>query len=451
MNGIFIFFISFVLSLSKSSLYIENIYLSNIKYENQFINDFIINLDISEINIPLNIVKKNIFKIILESENYKEKFKTIKFKCNFYGKTKSSKSYIQCLLEKKISSNLKGPFYFREECFEKSFSLKYQEKLLYFSLEILEPIFCFGMIRSFSTTQNLFEVKFNYKSTNVIIPIAMALDNEYFYTTIVAITSIMENSYKKTYYNFYLMISPDFTFHNKKNLKNLEKKYNKCSIEFINMTNNFIFKEARLSAHITTPSYYRLVLSDLLPNIHKIIYLDGDILSFEDLKEMYIIDMNGLYYRGFLDVIKDPFNPKSTIYLCAGVLLINLEEIRKDDMVKKMHKFMIKNNKKLKYQDQTIINAVGYPKLGLLPAKFGIFNFNTLKFLFRETKHYRYKYKYSKRELIDAYYNPKILHFNRIKPWKKRNRYHLQLWWEYVKKTDFYQEIDKKFLLNNLN
>lgn len=102
------------------------------------------------------------------------------------------------------------------------------------------------------------------------------------------------------------------------------------------LTNNFLFKEARLSAHITIPSYYGLVLSDLLPNIHKIIYLNGDILSFEDLNEMYIIDMNGLYYRNFLDVIKYSFNLKSTIYLCASVLLINLEEIRKDDIVKKM-------------------------------------------------------------------------------------------------------------------
>ena len=85
--NIYIFHI-FFLSLSKSCLYIENIYLSIIKYENQFINDFIINLDTLEINIPLNIVKKNIFKIILESENYKEKFKIIKFKYNFYGKTK---------------------------------------------------------------------------------------------------------------------------------------------------------------------------------------------------------------------------------------------------------------------------------------------------------------------------------------------------------------------------
>ncbi len=106
--------------------------------------------------------------------------------------------------------------------------------------------------------------------------------------------------------------------------------------------------------------------------------------------------MENLYFRGFLDILKDHFNPKSDIYICAGVLLINLEELRKDDMVNKMHKFMLKNNKKLEFQDQTIINAVGYPKLGILPAKFGILDFKNLQTLYGETRGYRYKYKYQK-------------------------------------------------------
>ena len=218
-------------------------------------------------------------------------------------------------------------------------------------------------------------MKFNYKNTDTIIPIAMALDDGYTHTTIVAITSIMKNSFKKTKYNYYIMIPPDFSIINQRKLKNLEEKYQKYSINFINMTHNFIYNKVRLSSYITTPSYYRLILPDLLPHLEKIIYLDGDILSFVDLKEMYIIDMENLYFRGFLDILNDPFNRQSDIYICAGVLLINLEELRKDDMVNKMYQFMIKYNKKLYYHDLTIINAVGYPKLGILQAKFGIFDF----------------------------------------------------------------------------
>ena len=112
---------------------------------------------------------------------------------------------------------------------------------------------------------------------------------------------------------------------------------------------------------------------------------------------------------------------------------------------------MLKNNKTLYYQDQTIINAVGYPKLGILPAKYGIFNYKNLKTLYQFTKRYRYKYKYSKRELKNAYYHPKILHYNKIKPWKERNNYQLKLWWKYASLTNYYDEINIKYILYRKN
>lgn len=68
-----------------STIYIKNIYLSNIQLDENSINDFIINLDIEGEKIPKNIITYNIFKIILESENPKEKGKKIIFECNFWG------------------------------------------------------------------------------------------------------------------------------------------------------------------------------------------------------------------------------------------------------------------------------------------------------------------------------------------------------------------------------
>ena len=97
--------------------------------------------------------------------------------------------------------------------------------------------------------------------------------------------------------------------------------------------------------------------------------------TFNDLKKMYDINMEGFYYKGFLDVSKDNLLPKSRNYICSGILLINLKELRKDDIVNKMYKYMIKNNENLYFHDQTIINGVFVPKIGILSTKFGIFNF----------------------------------------------------------------------------
>jgi len=161
------------------------------------------------------------------------------------------------------------------------------------------------------------------------------------------------------------------------------------------------FKTAKTKGRITTPAYYRLALAELLPNIDKIIYLDGDILAFVDLKEMYDFDMDGYYYKGYLDILQDSFNLENHIYICSGVVLINLDELRKDDMLNKTYKFMEENRERLlkeKYHDQPIINALCFRKIGILPAEFGIFAYPNLEMLKEDITLYYNNKQYSKEE-----------------------------------------------------
>ena len=300
------------------------------------------------------------------------------------------------------------------------------------------------MIKSFRLIKN--KIDFNFKISYVIIPISMCLNDEYIYPTIVAITSILENANLYTKYDFHILHTSNFLIENKNKLKNFEKKYpNKCSINLINMT-NFKFKNANLSRHINTiAAYYRIVLSELFPNINKMIYLDGDTLILDDLKDMYDINMDNYYYKGFLDISIDQFLPNNDNYICSGVLLINLGNLRKDDIINKMYNYMIKNNKNLYFHDQTIINGVCSEKIGLLPPYYGIINVENLNILYNKTnKVYRNKkIRYTNNELREAYLYPKILHCGK-KPWRKnKNIYGKKLWLKYAKKSDYYKEIKK--------
>ena len=277
------------------------------------------------------------------------------------------------------------------------------------------------------------------------IPIAMALDDGYLYPTIVAMTSIMENSKDTTLYDFYIMHPPEFEQESKDKLNSLSKKYSRCHIALINMGNKY--KNANDHGHITTPAYYRLSLSELLPNLSKILWIDGDTLTFHDLTEMYETDMTGYYYKGFLcDNVSavDSFGIYNDHCICDGVMVVNLSELRKDDMVSKFEKFIEENNDRLIQHDQTTINVVCYKKIGILPAKFGIYTYDNADNAAEQSKVYRCSYGYSAEELRNAYNDPTILHCIR-KPWKSMDYPFATTWWDYARKTDFFEAIHAKY------
>lgn len=313
---------------------------------------------------------------------------------------------------------------------------RYLEMFVYFYAFFLVIAVAFFGFKEFKHIKKMWNV----------VPIAMALDDGYTYPTIVAMTSMLENKSENSQYDYYIMHPGEFEKENKEKIKSLEKKYSGCKINFIDMADKY--KNARESGHITTPTYYRLSLSDLLPNIDKIIWLDGDTLTFSDLKEMYDIDMEGYYYKGFLDdsvAAIGSFGVKNDHPICAGVMLINLKELRKDDMVNKFAKFIEENYEKLIQHDQTTINVLCYEKIGVLPPKYGLFNY-FLDYTKAQTymEELRAKDKYSEEDIKDAYDNIVVLHCV-SKPWKDRTYLAADKWWEYAKKTDFYSEIKEKY------
>ncbi len=279
-----------------------------------------------------------------------------------------------------------------------------------------------------------------------VVPIAMALDDNYLYPTVVAMTSILENADSKTKYDFYIMHPPEFKEENKTKLKSLERKYEKCTINTIDMGN--AYKDAN-NKGLATPTYYRLSLSELLPNCDKILWLDGDVLVFKDLKEMYDLDMEGIYYSGFLDLNVNgfqSFNSPNSQGICAGVMVINLAKLREDNMVQKFEQFIKENNDSLSKHDQTVINMICHDKIGVLPPQFGMFNFSTTA---EGAKFYSDKLtgenKYSYEDMYNGFNELTVLHCVN-KPWT--HFYEVPFgdkWWEYAEKTDFYDEMVKEY------
>ena len=411
-------------------LNINNIFISSDNYS-------IMNIFTKKNKIENNtLIMNDFFDIFLQSEYYNEKYKYIHLNCNLYGFNFSMK----CFLNKEIKSNITGPYYLNVKQFEKSFQIKLNNQIKHISIvPSIHPLY-YKKHLSKKDILNFNKgnyIQINFKIDDNIIPIAMALDDAFIYPTIVAITSIMENSNPNNKYDFYIMHPKEFKQINKLKLKTLEKKYNyTCSINFINMGNQYENLTVKRNEILSTPTYYRLSLSDLLPQIDKIIWLDGDTLTLIDIKEMYEIDMDNYYYKGYRVWSRKSLDKFIDNHICAGVLLINLKELRENNITNKFTEFIKANSSELKYHDETVINYICNEKNGILPPKYGMI----IRYKFKEGK-------YPKEDKFDALRNPGIIHLM-DKPWT--DPYALKLygactWWEYAKKTDYYDEILNAF------
>lgn len=282
------------------------------------------------------------------------------------------------------------------------------------------------------------------------IPIAMAMDENYLYPTIVSITSVMENKNSDTSYDFYIMHPDSLDSENQKKVLSLQNKYRQCHIHLINMNDKY--SDAHIDPWISAPTYYRLSLPDILPYSDKIIWMDGDTLTFHDLKELFDIDMNGYYFKGFLDNLpfsaaNEGFDTSNDHYICAGVMLVNLKELRENNMSEKFSEFIRKNNNKLKQHDQTVINTMCYEKIGILPARYGIFNIINEQNAADYLNILSTPQKYTINEIVSATNDPTILHCI-SKPWiSNANINNKNLWLKYAQKTDFSKEIKNKYSL----
>ena len=300
----------------------------------------------------------------------------------------------------------------------------------------------------------------NYNSK---IHIMVNLNNKYIYPLIISINSALINSNKnKTTLIYHILCSKDLKKKYINKIKSLLYAFpNNLEMIFYNMGDAFKkFKNQKYSQ----VTYYRLISPIFIP-LERIIYLDSDVIIFKDLYEMYQLPFKNNYVLGFLDFLSGALDYLGLIsekYINAGIILLNLEKLRKDNKHYELLYFAL-NHKNLKHQDQTVINYILYPNIGVLPSKYGTFNFPSL---------FDVKYLYLKKirqsinltELIDAQKDPSIMHFVLCYPkvwfensiyngvstrngtlYKSRCEKFHNIWIKYARNTPFYKEIVKKY------
>ena len=293
-----------------------------------------------------------------------------------------------------------------------------------------------------SIKENLFDI--NY------INVAYAFDNNYYYITHVSMKSIMLNQKNNTFVKFYILVSENIYKEQKPVISKISEEHKNWKITYIILKNEF--KEFSANGYIkrTTAIFYRLILQNLLPKEKKILYFDCDTIVYKDLNKIYNYNINNKYYIGQYE--GKPLNKYGNNlkdFINSGVMLINLDLLRKEHIFQKIYQFLKDNNGTLLYLDQDAINVVCNKKNGFFPSNYFGDYFCDLKKLNKINN-----LKYNKNNIIQNFKEPYIYHFKSYeKPWFGIARNEEQMvcfdfftrFYEYAKKSSYYFEILQKF------
>lgn len=228
--------------------------------------------------------------------------------------------------------------------------------------------------------------------------ICLACDNNYAKYAGVVLASILKNASNEDNFVFYIL-DGGISDENKQNIESL-KSIKSCSMEFVSINNDLFSDYMRVKSHkyLSIASYYRLKLASLLPEVNKILYFDCDVVVNESLADLYNTEMGDYVVAGVHDIKKRKVrsNPQ---YVNSGVLLMDLDKIRKENLERDFLDYTLNNIDKIKCGDQEIINEVLKGRIKVLPDEWNVQSSNfTNRSSF--TKH------------------PKIIHFvAKRKPW----------------------------------
>ena len=266
-----------------------------------------------------------------------------------------------------------------------------------------------------------------------VLPIFFAVDDGYMPFLAVTLQSLVDNSSAEYYYLIkilYTNISED----NKEKIKKYER--DNVNIEFVDL-NYYIGKikdKLYTRDYYSKTTYFRLFIPNLYPQYDKALYLDCDIVLLRDVAELFNIDMGDNLVGGAPDDVIQTYEVFQEYvekvvgvadyrnYFNAGVLLMNLDELRKYNF---QEKFLYSLDK-IKFsvaQDQDYLNRLCKGRVKIIDKTWNRMPISNIEVDEKDLK---------------------LIHYNlAFKPWHFEDILYKEYFWEYAQKTEYFDKIIK--------
>lgn len=279
--------------------------------------------------------------------------------------------------------------------------------------------------------------------------IACATDNNFAPYCGIMLTSLFENN-KDHSFTVYIL-TKGLSKENTDKLNKLASLYQQ-TITMIELdSNTFTACPIKEDDPVSIVAYYRLALPFVLPtDIHKVLYLDVDMIVNKQIDNLYSIDINDVALSACVDLNIDEVTlskvgvPKEQ-YFNSGVLLINLDFWRRSHIAEGCFKFIIDNPDLITYWDQDALNATLH---NVIPFMDITYNFLTTNL---EKQFYNDYSDEIKQRVLQCAQQPTIIHFTAgEKPWKTICDSPYKSFFKYYKKKSLWADIPQEKNYNTL-
>ncbi len=162
-------------------------------------------------------------------------------------------------------------------------------------------------------------------------------------------------------------------------LSRLAKRFGESvRLEFVPVDDS-VFRGATLRPGKSHMAYCRILLPRVL-EVSRLIYLDCDVLVFRDLSQLFdhplssgkilaaVRDSETLSLGDDSQIVTDAMKlPAQSAYFNSGVMLMNLDELRKQNFLKRSLEFLESWSGRYRFHDQSAINFLLHGRIDALP------------------------------------------------------------------------------------
>ena len=240
--------------------------------------------------------------------------------------------------------------------------------------------------------------------------VAFCVNDGYAQYIMVTIKGLLENNSDPIVIH---VLSDYISERNVARLKDLVSSYTFAELKVIIVDDS---KLRGLKDTWTIYTWYRVLLPEILDkDVHRVLYLDADVLVAGNIGELFRLDMTDKAIAGTIDFqSKDistykrcGYEPEKE-YVCAGIMLMNLDYWREHDIANQVVRWGRDNNDRIRFPDQDSINYICRNAKILLPLKYDIVD---------GFFHDDYYYKNYPQELRECVESPVIIHYAGQAPW----------------------------------